>query len=113
MSTPLDKARENTVKVLANKFVNDRPELKTKVEQQQIFNENSRNKVVVGNAPTLPVTNSTGVEVPTNLDNINDVPTIAPRTYGDYNSNALPIVGDALHSVGAGVANLVTTAGTT
>ena len=112
MSTPLDNARKNTVERLARKFVNDNPEIKAIEEQKEIFNENSRNKVVVGNAPTLPVTNSTGVEVPTNLDNINDVPTIAPRTYGDYNGNALPIIGDALHTVGKGAIDLATTVGT-
>ena len=68
MSTPLDNARKNTVERLARKFVNDNPEIKAIEEQKEIFNENSRNKVVVGNAPTLPVTNSTGVEVPTNLN---------------------------------------------
>ena len=112
MSTPLDKARENTVKVLAKRFVNDHPEIRAIEKQKEIFNENSRNKIVVGNAPTLPVTNSTGVVVPTNLDNINDVPTIAPRTYGDYNGNALPIMGDALHTVAKGAIDLITTGGT-
>ena len=112
MSTPLDNARKNTVERLARRFVNDNPEIQAIEEQKRIFNENSRNKVVVGNAPTLPVNNSTGVVVPTNLDNINDVPTIAPRTYGDYNGNALPIIGNALHTVGKGVIDLVTTSGT-
>lgn len=41
-----------------------------------------------------------------------DVPTIAPRTYGDYNGNALPIIGDAFHTVGKGAIDLVTTGGT-